>query len=144
MDRATQQRIMRQDQERRDARDIADYLALHHAPEPHHPNAMLVRADARAIGAVTALGAPQRTPPRETCAEVFADSDGNVVYVPGAVKVTAADGSVSYMPASHFRKVRETRQHQKKNRPIVVPEVMRLTRSQSDIAHIQALADGTA
>ena len=50
---------------------------------------MMVRADARALGAITALGAPMRSKPRTTdcrtgsrageCVSYFLDADGNVV-----------------------------------------------------------------
>jgi Cu/Zn superoxide dismutase len=110
MDNATKRRIIKEDNARRDARDIADYLVLHKRPEPHKRHAMLVRADARAIGAVTALGAPQRVKPRTT-ADSFADSAGVVIHVQGACKVTHADGSVTFVPASAFRNARKSRNH---------------------------------
>lgn len=140
MDKATQRAIMAADAARRDARDIADFIALIGAPQKPKDHAMLVRADARAIGAVTALGAPQRTPPRETCNEVITDAAGTPIHIPGAVKVTK-DGVTTYHPASHFRKTRESKQRQRKNQPIVINETSRVTLDPRDI---QALADGTA
>lgn len=121
MDKATQRAIMAADEKRRNERDIADFIALMpRKPANHRKGAMLVRADARAIGAVTALGAPQRTKPREHCNTVLTDCDGNVIYIPGAVKVTR-DGEVTYRSGSSFRKAREgtsKRKHTVASKPI--------------------------
>lgn len=134
MDRATQREIMRADQERRDARLIEEYLALHTPSKPFPPHSMIVRADAKAMGAVTAQ-TTRVTPPwatlRDKCVGVAPGDDGSEGC---SVLVTQADGTSEVRLVSSFRKGRT--QGTRRTPDTVAPELTEAEKylpSQADI-----------
>lgn len=73
-----------------------------------------------------------RPQPRTRCSEVFNDTAGEPVYVPNAVKVTHADGSVEYRSASSFRAKRAHAERMTHREPIGAHHV-----TAGDLAPIQ-------
>jgi len=82
-----------------------------------------------------------RRTPRTRCSEPFADSDGNVIYVPGAVKVTHADGSVTFARQSDYRR-RSTSRRRSQTRTVAVQ--VETAQVALDSQTREAIADGTA
>lgn len=126
MTRAEQRAIERADQERRDQRDIADFLALRGESTPVDRHAMAIRADARAAGMVTSQTV--RVSPRWAASSPRAvgiatgtsdTSDGPTV------RVIHADGSTEVRTVDSFRAARTSTRARRTTQPREVTQVER-------------------
>ena len=122
-----------------DSDRVAREILSAHTPRTHERDDSWINPELiRGAGVITPPRQYPNHEPRVHASEAFCDSSGAVVYVPGAVKITHADGSVTFETS---RRRGTSRRRSTRRTVASTPETSRVTLDSRDV---QALADGTA